>query len=82
MGVETCGAQQDMMIFKVIETVSGSLTAVHSREAEGRPRSNESLIWQGEASDKLEALKKATEADSRVDLRYMRIRHERDLERE
>ena len=79
MGVEARGTQQDLIIFKVIETVSGSLTAVHSREAEGRPGSHEILIWKGEASDKLEALGKATEADSRVDLRYMRIRHERDL---
>jgi len=69
------------MIFKVIETVSGSLTAVHNREAEGRPRFHESLIWQGEASDKLEALRKATEADATVDLRYMRIKHENDSER-
>jgi len=68
------------MIFKVIETVSGSLTAVHSRETEGRPGAHESLIWQGEASDMLEALRKAAEADPRVDLRYMRIRHEKDLE--
>ena len=40
------------------------------------------LIWHGEASDMLEALRNAAEADSRVDLRFMKIKHEKDLEQE
>jgi hypothetical protein len=38
------------------------------------------MVWEGEAADKAEALKRAEKADPRVDLEWMRIRYERDLE--
>jgi hypothetical protein len=37
------------------------------------------IVWEGEAADKAEALKCAEKADPRVDLEWMRIRYERDL---
>jgi len=37
------------------------------------------MVWEGEAADKAEALKRAEKADPRVDLEWMRIRYERDL---
>ena len=46
--------------------------------AQHRPETHESLVWEGEATDKAEALKCAEKADPRVDLEWMRIRHERD----
>ena len=47
--------------------------------AHGRPSKHEFLVWEGEAADKAEALKCAENADPRVDLDWIRIRHERDL---
>ena len=38
------------------------------------------MVWQGTAADKAEALKCAENADPRVDLEWMRIRYERDLD--
>jgi hypothetical protein len=38
------------------------------------------MVWQGTASDKAEALQSAEKADPRVDLGWMRIRYERDLD--
>ena len=35
---------------------------------------------EGQAADKAEALQSAEKADPRVDLEWMRIRHERDLD--
>ncbi len=46
----------------------------------GRRRAHEFLIWPGEAQSQAEALRKAAQADPRVGLRYMRIRHEDSLE--
>jgi hypothetical protein len=37
------------------------------------------MVWQGIAADKAEALQSAEKADPRVDLEWMRIRYERDL---
>ena len=48
--------------------------------AHGRPSQHEFLVWEGEAADKAEALKCAEKADPRVDLEWMRIRYERDLD--
>jgi len=70
-----------MANWKVIETVSGNIEAVSGTAAEHRPGKHEFLVWEGEAADKAEALKCAEKADPRVDLEWMRIRHEMDLER-
>jgi hypothetical protein len=37
------------------------------------------IVWQEQAADKAEALQCAEKADPRVDLEWMRIRYERDL---
>ena len=70
-----------MANWKVIETVSGNIEAVSGPPAERRPGQHEFLVWEGEAADKAEALKCAEKADPRVDLEWMRIRHEMDLEK-
>jgi hypothetical protein len=69
-----------MATWKVIETVSGNIEAVSGQGAEQRPGTHERTVWEGPAADKAEALKSAEKADHRVDLEWMRIRHERDLE--
>ena len=69
-----------MPTWKVIETVSGNIEAVSGPTAQGRPSQHEFLVWEGEAANKAEALKCAEKADPRVDLEWMRIRHERDLD--
>ena len=68
-----------MANWKVIEIVSGNIEAVSGPAAHGRPSNHEFLVWEGEAANKAEALKCAEKADPRVDLEWMRIRHERDL---
>jgi len=68
-----------MAHWKVIETVSGNIEAVSGHAAHGRPGKHEFLVWEGEAADKAEALKCAEKADPRVDLEWMRIRYEMDL---
>ena len=70
-----------MATWKVIETVSGNIEAVSGPSAQIRPGTHERTVWEGPAADKAEALKCAEEADPRVDLEWMRIRHETDLER-
>jgi hypothetical protein len=70
-----------MATWKVIETVSGNIEAVSGADAQRRPGQHEFLVWEGEAADKAEALKCAEKADPRVDLEWMRIRHEMDLEK-
>jgi hypothetical protein len=69
-----------MANWKVIEIVSGNIEVVSGPAAETRPGTHERLVWEGEAADKTEALKCAEKADPRVDLEWMRIRHERDLD--
>jgi hypothetical protein len=68
-----------MANWKVIEIVSGNIEAVSGSAAETRPGTHERLIWEGPASDKAEALRCAEKADPRVDLEWMRIRYEMDL---
>ncbi len=68
-----------MANWKVIEIVSGNIEAVSGPAAETRPGIHERIVWEGPAADKAEALKNAERADPRVDLEWMRIRHERDL---
>ena len=70
-----------MATWKVIETVSGNIEAVSGHAAHGRPVKHEFLVWEGEAADKAGALKCAEKADPRVDLQWMRIRHEMDIEK-
>jgi hypothetical protein len=69
-----------MATWKVIATVSGSIEAVSGPAAQDRPGTHESVVWEGQAADKAEALQSAEKADPRVDLEWMRIRHEKDLE--
>ena len=69
-----------MAHWKVIETVSGNIEAISGPEAQHRPGQHEFLVWEGEAADKAEALQRAEMADPRVDLEWMRIRHEMDLD--
>ena len=69
-----------MATWKVIETVSGNIEAVSDPPAQHRPGTHERIVWEGEAADKAEALKCAEKAGPRVDLEWMRIRYERDLE--
>ena len=69
-----------MANWKVIEIVSGNIEVVSWPAAGNRPGTHERLVWEGEAADKAEALQSAEKADPRVDLEWMRIRHERDLE--
>ena len=59
--------------------ISGDIKAVSDPAAQDRPGAHEWIVWQGAAADKAEALQSAEKADPRVDLEWMRIRHERDL---
>jgi hypothetical protein len=70
-----------MATWKVIALVSGQIEAVSGPAAQDRPRAHEWMVWQGAAADKAEALQSAQKADPRVDIEWMRIRYERDLEK-
>ena len=63
----------------VIALVSGNIEAVSGPPAQDRPGAHEWIVWEGQAADKAEALKCAEKADPRVDVEWMRIRYERDL---
>ena len=69
-----------MADWKVIALVSGNIEAVSGSAAQDRPGTHEWTVWEGPAADKAEALKCAEKADPRVDLQWMRIRYERDLD--
>ena len=69
-----------MAHWKVIALVSGNIEAVSGPAAQGRPGTHEWIVWEGQASDKAEALQSAEKADPTVDLEWMRIRYERDLD--
>ena len=69
-----------MSSWKVIALVSGNIEAVSDPAAQDRPETHERTVWEGEAADKAEAFQSAEKADSRVDLEWMRIRYERDLD--
>lgn len=64
--------------WKVIARINGEIEAVSGPAAHDRPRAQEWTVWEGTAADKGEALQNAEIADSRVDLEWMCIRHERD----
>ena len=70
----------DMADWKVIAPINGEIEAVSGPAAQDRPGADEWLVWEGQAADKAEALQSAEKADPRVDLEWMRIRHEKDLE--
>jgi hypothetical protein len=69
-----------MADWKVIALVSGNIEAVSGPAAQDRPGAHESTAWEGTAANKAEALQSAEKADPRVDLEWMRIRYERDLD--
>ena len=69
-----------MTNWKVIALISGNIEAVSGRAAQDRPGTHEWTVWEGPAGDKAEALQSAEKADPRVDLEWMRIRYERDLD--
>jgi len=70
-----------MAYWKVTALINGEIEAVTGSAAQDRPGAHEWTVWEGQADDKAEALKCAEKADPRVDLRWMRIRHEMDHER-
>lgn len=69
-----------MANWKVIALVSGNIEAVSGPAAQDRPGTHEWLVWERQAADKAEALQSAEKADPRVDLEWMRIRYESDLD--
>ena len=69
-----------MVDWKVIVLIRGIIEAVSGPGAQDRPGAHEWMVWQGPAADKAEALQSAEKADPRVDLEWMRIRYERDLD--
>jgi hypothetical protein len=68
-----------MADWKVIALISGEIEAHSDPAAQDRPGAHEWTAWEGPAADKAEALKCAENADPRVDLEWMCIRYERDL---
>jgi hypothetical protein len=66
--------------WKVIEVISGQIAAYSGADALEHTRQHEHVIWQGAADGANDALRQASNADRRVDLKYMRIRHEMELE--
>ena len=58
----------------------GNIEAVSGPAAQDRPGAHEWTVWEGTAANKAEALQSAEKADPRVDLEWMRIRYERDLD--
>ena len=72
--------ENHMANWKVIATVSGNIDAVSGPATQDRPGPREWTVWEGPAADKAEALMCAEKADPRVDLEWMRIRSERDLD--
>jgi len=69
-----------MANWKIIALVSGNIEAVSDPAAQNRPGTHEWIVWEGPAADKAEAFKCAEKVDPRVDLEWMRIRYERDLD--
>ncbi len=68
-----------MADWQVIALASGNIEAVSGPVAQDRPGAHDWIIWEGPAADKAEALKCAEKADPRVDLEWMRIRYEENL---
>jgi hypothetical protein len=70
-----------MANWKVFALVSGNIEAVSGPAAHGRSGAREWIVWEGQAADKAEALQQAEKADPTVDLEWMRIRYEGDLDK-
>jgi len=70
-----------MAYWKVITLINGAIEAVSGSAANDRPDVHEWTVWEGQADNKAEALKCSEKADPRVDLEWMRIRHEMDSEK-
>ena len=68
-----------MANWKVIVLINGNIEAVSGPPAQDRPGAHEWTVWQEPAADNAEAFQSAEKADSRVDLEWMRIRYERNL---
>ena len=68
-----------MSSWKVIALINDEIEAVSGPAAQDRPGANEWMVWQGPAADKGEALQSAEKSDPRVDLEWMRIRSQWDL---
>ena len=68
-----------MPSWKVIALINDEIEAVSGPAAQDRPGLHEEMVWQGTAADKGEALRCAEKADPRIDLEWMRIRYDRDL---
>jgi hypothetical protein len=70
----------NMADWKVIAPISGNIETISGPAAQDRPGAHEWAVWKGQAANKAEALQRAEGADSRVDLVWMRIRYESDLD--
>jgi hypothetical protein len=68
-----------MANWKVIAMINSDIEALSGPAAQDRPGAHEWFVWQGRAADKADALQSAEKAHPRVDLEWMRIRYERDL---
>jgi len=55
--------------------------AVSGPAAHDRPGTHVWIVWEGQAGNKAEALQRAEKADPGVDLEWMHIRYERDLDK-
>ena len=80
VGFPTLLKYNHMAHWKVIALVNGEIEAVSGPAAQTRPGAHEWIVWQGTAGDKAEALQCAEKADPKVDLEWMRIRYEKDLD--
>jgi hypothetical protein len=68
-----------MANWEVIALINGEIGAVSGATAQNRPDAHEWMVWEGLADDKAEALQSAEKAHPRVDLEWMRIGCDRDL---
>jgi hypothetical protein len=68
-----------MVNWKVVALINGDIEAISGPAAQDRPGAHEWIVWEGQASDKAQALQSAENANPRVDLEWMRIRYEREL---
>lgn len=65
------------MRWKVILQASGHICALAGPDAARRPAKEERLLWEGEAWDSGEAIRKAAAADPRIDPVALRLRERR-----
>lgn len=64
------------MVWKVIEQEHGHICALAGADADCRPGLKERLIWEGEASDNGDALRKAYAHEASFDLVNLRVKSE------